>query len=431
MRYTYNVDGLRTLIEVGTVANQSDGAWNAFSSTLQQASVYDGNRHKVQTSSAGGGMTYALSQTSYDALGRIDCVAQRMNPNAFGSLPAACTTGTSGSFGPDRIARNGYDPASELLSVTTAFGTANQRTETVTYTPNGKTSTATDAKGNLTAFAYDGVDRLAQTTFPSKTVAGQANSGDFESYGYDAAGNRTTFRKRDGRVFTFAYDGLNRVITKYVPTGCAPAPAGCPPLSALRTVYYGYDLRGLQTYARYDSASGEGITSTYDALGRRTASTTAMSGTSRTLSYLYDLAGGRTQVMHPDGVHFDTSYDAAEQMKNATWYAPSTGTVAFMAIQYDDLGRRIDINRASSNTGYFGTGLASASARPTSGSRAVAVLPKATATTRPTRSSSVPATMKITPIPARSRSTGPTRQTGSTSTRLRVRRASPTMPTAT
>ena len=352
--YGYNPDGQVTNVVSGSA--NADGS--GFVSMLETVTVYDALGRKTQESKAGGGTVYAVSQYSYDALGRIDCVAQRMNPATFGSSPGACALGTSGSFGPDRIARTGYNDANEPTSAITGYGTINQRTEAATYTPNGKTATTTDANGNLAALTYDGFDRLTKTTYPSPRTAGQANANDFESYGYDAAGNRTNFRKRDGRPLTFLYDGLNRLINKSMAGGCAPIQVGaCPPASATRGVVYDYDLRGLLTYARFDGPNGEGVTSTYDALGRLTSSTTAMSGTSRTLSYLYDAAGNRTQVMHPDGVHFDMSYDSASQMKNATWYAPATGTVPFVAIQYDNLGRRIDINRASSNTGYFWDGL--------------------------------------------------------------------------
>ena len=41
-----------------------------------------------------------------------------MNVAAFVSLPtSACSLGTEGSFGPDRITRNVYDAADQLLQV--------------------------------------------------------------------------------------------------------------------------------------------------------------------------------------------------------------------------------------------------------------------------------------------------------------------------
>ncbi len=35
-------------------------------------------------------------------------------------------------------------------------------------------------------------------------------------------------------------------------------------------MYYGYDLRGLTPFARFDGPSGEGVTNAHDALGRLT-----------------------------------------------------------------------------------------------------------------------------------------------------------------
>lgn len=50
------------------------------------------------------------------------------------------------------------------------------------------------------------------------------NTADYEEYGYDAADNRSSWRKRDarkrdGRLFRFCYDALNRTTTKLVPGG--------------------------------------------------------------------------------------------------------------------------------------------------------------------------------------------------------------------
>lgn len=351
-RLTIDADGKVTTTEQGTVTDGSDNAWAAFSPVEAITTAYDANARRISSILSSGGTPFQQVEYSYDGLGRPDCTAQRMNPAHFTTTTAACAGAPAGSFGPDRITRSVYDSKGQVLQSITGYGTGNQRIEAVTYTPNGKTSSTTDANGNLTAFTYDGFNRLAQTTFPSQTQVGQANSGDFESYGYDAAGNRTSFQKRDGRVLTFAYDGLNRTVTKFVPTSCPPAPAGCPPASAMRSVYYGYTLSGQLTYARFDSASGEGVASTYNALGQLTTATTTMSGTSRTLSYQYDAAGNRTQILHPDGIHFDMTYDADDRMTGATWTTPATGIIPFMGLYYDDLGRRTTIGIASGGTNY-------------------------------------------------------------------------------
>ena len=108
-------------------------------------------------------------------------------------------------------------------------------------------------------------------------------------------------RKRDGRHIVFAYDALSRVTQKTYPQGGATA------------VFYGYDLRNLQLHARYTSASGEGVTNTYDGFGRLASSSTSMGGTARTLTYQYDRNGNRTRLIHPDTVPFDYIRDGLDR----------------------------------------------------------------------------------------------------------------------
>src|SRR3546814_19182685 len=68
-----------------------------------------------------------------------------------------------------------------------------------------------------------------------------------------------------------------------------------------RDVYYGYDARGQQLYARFDgaSSSSEGLTTVYDALGRMTSSALKMDGVTRTLSYTWARDGNRAQLTLP------------------------------------------------------------------------------------------------------------------------------------
>ena len=147
-----------------------------------------------------------------------------MNPAAFGSLPGACTLGSEGSFGPDRITRNVYNAAGQLLMVQRAYGTTLQQNyATYTYTPNGKRASVTDANGNRAEMRYDGHDRQNRWVFPSKTTAGSVNESDYESYTFDDAGNRLSMRKRDGQTLTYQYDGLNRVTSKSVPSSASGA----------------------------------------------------------------------------------------------------------------------------------------------------------------------------------------------------------------
>jgi RHS repeat-associated protein len=326
-----------TATEEGTVP---DGGSFAFSAASRTDLAYDSRRNPAVETVSAGGAARSLVQRSFHDVGRLECEARRMNPGAFGSLPAsACTLGAQGNDGPDRITRNLYDNAGQLLTVQKAYGTPLQQNYVgYSYTPNGKQHNVTDANGNVAQLRYDGHDRLARWVFPSKTAAGQLNEGDYESYGYDGAGNRTALRKRDGTTITYGYDNLNRATVKNVPQSASGAPG--------YSVHYGYDVQGLQSFARFGSASGPGVSSDYDGFGRPLSSTSTMSGSARTLAYQYDAGGRRSRLTFPDGNYLSYEYDNAGKL---TLIRENGGT-AVAAFSYDGLGRR---------TGGSATGTAS------------------------------------------------------------------------
>ncbi|MEA3048129.1 MAG: hypothetical protein QOJ53_2461, partial [Sphingomonadales bacterium] len=192
VRTTYNADGQPTLVEQGTVAGQSDAAWAAFSSLQQDATTYDTAGRRATETRASGGATFTLTQFNYDVAGRPECEAVRMNAAAFGSLPAsACTLGTAGSSGPDRIVKRLYDLAGRLLQVRGAVGTAEESAdETRTYASNDMVATIADGEGNLTSYGYDGLNRLTTTWFPVAAQGATASSTtDYELRVNDPAGN--------------------------------------------------------------------------------------------------------------------------------------------------------------------------------------------------------------------------------------------------
>jgi RHS repeat-associated protein len=315
-----------------------------------------------------GGVPYQVIQYSYDTLGRLDCTAERMNPAAFAALPAsACVLGASGAYGSDRITKNTYNAASELQKITKAYGLSTLQQDYVayTYTLNGKIASVTDANGNLATYTYDGFDRLVAWAFPSKTVTGssaactigtiaeatdsfgntvtgpsetRAAGDDCEKYAYDRNGNRAKLMKRDGNVIRYAFDALNRNTIRDIPGGTAA------------DVYYSYDLRGLQTFARFGSASGAGLTNNYDGFGQLGSSSNNLGGAALTLYYQYDADGNRTRLTYPDGVYIGYGYDGRDRMGTASW--TTTGTTPFLTITYDNQGRRQSTVRGGSNTGY-------------------------------------------------------------------------------
>lgn len=343
-RNTYDALGNLIMIETGELtAWQSDtiapAAWGGFTVFEATEISYDTMGRETKRLRRAGGVIQTLTQQSYDASGRLDCTVVRMNPAAFATPPAsACTLGTAGAFGPDRITRNVYDSVDRVLKVQRAVGTPLQQ-DYVSYSYAGIARTpasVTDANGNKAAMTYDVFGRRLMWQFPSKTTPGTVSSTDFEQYAYDANGNRTSLRKRDGQVIAFSYDALDQVTLKDV-----PGTAG--------DVYYGYDLRGLELFARFGSSAGPGVNLVYDGFGRLASSTTTMGSDTSTLNYVYDANGNRTHITHPDGVVFDYGYDGVNRM--SVIGAPDATNLA--SFSYDSQGRRAMLGRGGAAvTGY-------------------------------------------------------------------------------
>jgi len=329
-RFAYrDADDQLISVEAGSIPNESSVALSVFRRTDH---AYDGQRNRVRETVSAAGTPQALVQRTFDQRGRLECEARRMNPDAFLALPtSACSLGPEGSFGPDRITRQVYDAAGQLLQVQRAYGTPLQQSyATYTYTANGQRQTVQDANNNRSTFEYDGFDRLLRLRFPVATTgAAQSSSTDYEQYGYDAVGNRTSLRKRDGRIISDTYDALNRLRVKSVPTSASGAPG--------YSVYHGYDARGLLTYARFTSDSGPGITHSYDGFGWLRSASSNVSGVARTVASAYDARGNRTRLTHSDGAFFEYAWDGQDRLMHLAENGPST-TLA--SIFYDPQGRR-------------------------------------------------------------------------------------------
>jgi YD repeat-containing protein len=175
MRTTYNAAHLRSRVERGTVNGIDDTAWAAFAPAETVDVAYDSDSRPTKTSLSSGGTILSVSQTSYDAEGRVDCTAQRMNPATFASLPAsACTLATTGANGPDRISKTSYDSANRVIKVESGIGTAELSNEVVaSYTANGAVASVTDGEGNRTENVYNGHDRLVKNTVSGIDCGGQ------------------------------------------------------------------------------------------------------------------------------------------------------------------------------------------------------------------------------------------------------------------
>jgi YD repeat-containing protein len=142
----------------------------------------------------------------------------------------------------------------------------------------------------LAARDRDQYARLCRLYFPVATLgANAANTGgiaenqltctsggtnpDFEGYGYDENGNRTSLRLRSGETIGITFD-VDRPTVKDIPGGSAA------------DVYTTYDLAGRVLSQRFVSAGGQGIVHTWDAAGRLLTETSF----GQSVAYQYDAA---------------------------------------------------------------------------------------------------------------------------------------------
>lgn len=217
------------------------------------------------------------------------------------------------------------------------------------YTDNGQIETVTDANGNLTAYAYDGHDRLAQTCFPSKTIVGQSSTTDCETYSYDANGNLTGKVTRRGyngggsptEEIIFHYDNLSRLTDRYAP--------GAPTHMANGRVVthdFTYDLAGRKLTAVHDGVT---LSYNYDDLGRLESQS---HNGSKTISYVYDAAANVTKITYPDGWEADFVYDGLNRVTAANDNNGSTPRT-LATLSYDRRSRRQTLSYANGTAASY------------------------------------------------------------------------------
>ena len=340
-RTTYDQLGQVTKEEGGTAFSGTNiTTWQTMTETTYTKTG------QVETLKNGAGNT---TTTLYDPVDRVDIVQDPENRKLKTFYDAAgqvlCTwRGWTGTFPAYSGASSGQPCRWDAPMSYAGIGPV--RYAAFTYTANGKGATVTDANNNLSQSEYDAFDRIEKLRFPSGTSgSGTASSTDYESYLYDANGNRTSLTKRD-RTTTigYAYDTLDRVVVKDIPVGTA------------NDVYFEYDAAGRTLWAKYVSDSGSGVVYGYDSAKRLTSEATF----GRTVGFDYDLAGNRVKVTWPDGNFIYSNFDNLNRVSKVCENG-GVGCAAGLLVTYtlDPLSRRSAISRPNGAASGFTYDLAS------------------------------------------------------------------------
>ena len=222
-----------------------------------------------------------------DALGRLVGVIE---PNLAGTLSLA-TNYT-------------YDGFNNLLSATQA-GTAGEAART-------------------RSFQYDGFSRLliADNKETGKICYGKWNNQGSCSGGYDANGNLLFKTDARGILTTYSYDDLNRLTSK----------SYSGDISNTRPAYYSYDGLTIQGAAAQGTSNAIGRLTTsdggpfakklyaYDAVGRINSSNGCYNGYFYKFNAwgVFDMAGNLTQINYPGGHRLDQVWDASGHLKSSS-----------------------------------------------------------------------------------------------------------------
>lgn len=328
-------------VQAGTVTSPTSTSLNV---TQTVDNSYNSKRLKTKTDVKGGSTKYGVTQYSYNARNQLECTAVRMNPAQYNSLPSsACSLDTEGTMGPDRITKNTYDVLGRPIKTVGGFGVmdgagTNQGNVEIElgYSTNGQVSWRKDGNGNKTSYYYDTHDRNYLIRYPHKTSVGTSNSADRDQYTFNARGQVLWHFRRDNRRMYHDYNNDGSIYRKRYYD---------PAIGWLTNdyIWYGYDGLGRPTWERKTTYTGQGLTHTYDALGRLASTTDTTNGGSRALNYQYDLASRRTRVTHPDSNYFTYEYHS----DGSLYRVRQNGGAALATYTYDSLGRATAISRGN------------------------------------------------------------------------------------
>ena len=264
-----------------------------------------------------------IAQTSPPPPGQTGYETTTYTYDADGNLLQTSAPPTSNG-GSDQTTVDSYNPAGELASRTTGYGTSAASTTSYCYNPDGDTTAVIAPDGNTagvaacetsspwevssssyptqaafqTTSSYDSDDELVSTTAPATAAA---PSGATTTYAYDPEGNTLTSTDPDDVTTTWTYTPDDHMLS-----------------------------------ATYSGTAAHSVTYSYDAED----DLTSMADATGTSNYVYDPFGEITSATN--GSDQNISYNADGQVSGITYPLPATATWAStdsVAYGYDNAGQ--------------------------------------------------------------------------------------------
>ena len=355
-RETYNGLGEPTTLSTAlgdTVANSYDSNGNLLSTVTAAgtSSSYSYDSHNNMTEATNGNGT---SFYSYDSSGSL----------ATNTTPTGVTTSLNydANGNPVGTSVNWVNPANpaDVHTVTTSavFDPDDRETKTVDAYGNasqarcdvkGRATQTLDVLNNVTSYVYSSRDQVIQTSYPDGTITdtfydteGRATYADDAHVPgqADVRGTHTIFDSSGRVTETDRVDGLVITVTTSNGVSSSQVQSAGTVLSRMKTTF-----NDLGQVTQKTDAAGQPTLYQYDADGRETAVTDALS---ETVSTSYDAAGRLASTT--DGAGHITQYVYNADGKTLkTIFADGT----FTQVSYDNEGRQISqTDQMGSTTKY-------------------------------------------------------------------------------
>ena len=298
-------------------------AWESTSSDIDTTATYDALGRVVATTNPSrplDGLGYTTTYT-YDALGRLKCTQTADGASACNSYTGNQTTFTDQA---GKARTTVMDAAGRITSVVEDPGASPAKNYSTSYAYDGLDHVTTTTQAIQTrTFSYDLQGRLVSATNPENATIcyGLVTSG---SCGGDYDGNGNLLHRTDARgvVTGYIYDALNRI-------------TGVSYNGTLSVSYtYDSAANGKTRLASVSNPAAANVITGYDAAGRITGSKQTIASQDYPFSYTYNLADALTSTTYPSGRVVSSGYDGANRVNAVTGVLGSVTTPYVSGLTY-------------------------------------------------------------------------------------------------
>lgn len=303
-KYTYDAYG-RLLQSEDALGNVTQFGYDQWS--RQSSVTYPGQASEsIQIDDISNTMT-SIDAEGYQIKEYFDKLGRTLKTEETKKLISGAGTQTN------TLAIYSYDFASNLRT-TTEYATLTN-TSTYAYNALDQLIGVTNANNETTSYQYDFLGSLLQTVFPDNNIKSNKydeigrliqttdTNNKVEQFYYDNNGNQIKLKDRNGNRFKYTYNSRNLQTTKEI------VDASWNPIVSEETITFGYDLAGRRTQM-VDTTGTTGYN--YE------AATGALTGIIypdlKTISYDYDAAGNRIAMKDPFGYNTYYQYDQRNRL---------------------------------------------------------------------------------------------------------------------